>query len=121
MDTNEIMNNEVIETTEEIVKTSSGKALKVAGGIGLAVIAGVVAYKYIVKPMVDKRKAERKRLRSMRPMRSLLRTRIPRTPTSKEKRDHRGKASVTGCFPFSFYEREAAYATVFIRRTGHGI
>lgn len=59
MDTNEIMNNEVIETTEEIVKTSSGKALKVAGGIGLAVIAGVVAYKYIVKPMVDKRKVER--------------------------------------------------------------
>ena len=56
MDTNEIMNN---ETTEEIVKTSSGKALKVAGGIGLAVIAGVVAYKYIVKPMVDKRKAEK--------------------------------------------------------------
>ena len=53
MDTNEIMNNEVIETTEEIVKTSSGKALKVAGGIGLAVIAGVV------KPMVDKRKAEK--------------------------------------------------------------
>ena len=45
MDTNEIMNNEVIETT-------SGKALKVAGGIGLAVIAGVVAYKYIVKPML---------------------------------------------------------------------
>lgn len=44
MDTNETMNNEVIETTEEIVKTSSGKALKVAGGIGLAVIAGVVAY-----------------------------------------------------------------------------
>lgn len=34
MDTNEIMNNEVIETTEEIVKTSSWKALKVAGGIG---------------------------------------------------------------------------------------
>lgn len=62
MDTNEIMNNEVIETTEEIVKTSSGKALKVAGGIGLAVIAGVagvVAYKYIVKPMVDKRKVEK--------------------------------------------------------------
>ena len=54
MDTNEIMNNEVIETTEEIVKTSSGKALKVAGGIGLAVIAGVVAYKYIVKPMAEK-------------------------------------------------------------------
>lgn len=59
MDTNEIMNNEVIETTEEIVKTSSGKTLKVAGGIGLAVIAGVVVYKYIVKPMVDKRKAEK--------------------------------------------------------------
>ena len=59
MDTNEIMNNEVIKTTEEIVKTSSGKALKVAGGIGLAVIAGVVAYKYIVKPMVDKRKVEK--------------------------------------------------------------
>lgn len=62
MDTNEIMNNEVIETTEEIVKTSSGKALKVAGGIGLAVIAGVVAYKYIVKPMVDKRKVDKRKV-----------------------------------------------------------
>lgn len=59
MDINGILYDEVIETPEGVVEASSGEALKVAGGIGLAVIAGVVAYKYIVKPMVDKRKAEK--------------------------------------------------------------
>ena len=54
MEANEIMvNEEVIENTaEEIVKASSGKVLMVAGGIGLAVLAGVVAYKYVAKPAI---------------------------------------------------------------------
>ena len=62
MENNEIMNNneEVIETTtEEIVNASSGKGFKVAAGIGLAVLAGVVAYKYIGKPLLAKLKAKK--------------------------------------------------------------
>ena len=60
MDTNEIMvNEEVIEATEEIATASSGNGIKMTAGIGLAVLGGVVAYKYIVKPMVAKIKAKK--------------------------------------------------------------
>lgn len=60
MDTNEIMaNEEVVETAEEIVEVSSGKGFRIAAGIGLAVLAGVIAYKYVAKPMIAKFKAQR--------------------------------------------------------------
>ena len=60
MENNEILTNEeVMETTEEIVNASSGKGFKVAAGIGLAVLAGVVAYKYIGKPLLAKIKAKK--------------------------------------------------------------
>lgn len=60
MDTNEIMTNEeVIETTEEIVTASSGKTFKVVAGVGLTVLGGVVAYKYVIKPLVAKIKAKK--------------------------------------------------------------
>lgn len=59
METNEIMNNEVIETTEEIVKTTSGKVLKCVSEIGLVVACGFVAYKYIAKPIVNKLKTKK--------------------------------------------------------------
>ena len=62
MDTNEIMaNEEVIEVTEEIATASSGNGIKMAAGIGLVVLGGVAAYKYIVKPMVVKIKAKKER------------------------------------------------------------
>lgn len=60
MENNEILTNEeVMETTEKIVNASSGKGFKVAAGIGLAVLAGVVAYKYIGKPLLAKIKAKK--------------------------------------------------------------
>ena len=60
MENNEILTNEeVMETTVEIVNASSGKGFKVAAGIGLAVLAGVVAYKYIGKPLLAKIKAKK--------------------------------------------------------------
>ena len=61
MNTNEIMvNEEVIETTEGITTASSGNGIKMAVGIiALAVIGGVGAYRYIVKPMVAKIKAKK--------------------------------------------------------------
>lgn len=62
MENNEIMTNEeVMETTEEIVNASSGKGFKVAAGIGLAVLVGVVAYKYIGKPLLAKLKAQKEK------------------------------------------------------------
>lgn len=62
MENNEILTNEeVMETTEEIVNASSGKGFKVAAGIGLAVLAGVVAYKYIGKPLLAKIKAQKEK------------------------------------------------------------
>lgn len=64
MDTNEIMvNEEVIEVTEEIATAGSGNGIKMAAGIGLAVLGGVVAYKYLVKPMVVKIKAKKEQQR----------------------------------------------------------
>ena len=61
MNTNEIMvNEEVIETTEGIAKASSGNGIKMAAGIiALAVLGGIGAYRYIVKPMVAKIKAKK--------------------------------------------------------------
>lgn len=58
MENTEIMNNEVIEATEEIVETGMSKGIKVAAGIGLTVVVGVIAYKYVAKPVIAKIKAE---------------------------------------------------------------
>lgn len=68
METNEIMNNdEVIETTEEIIKTASKSRLSKFATIGAAMIAGGLAYKYIVAPTVKKIKSikERKGFRAI--------------------------------------------------------
>lgn len=57
MNTNEtIVNEEVIEMTEDIID-NSGKGLKMAGGIGLAVLGGVITYRCIVRPIVNKIKS----------------------------------------------------------------
>ena len=89
MENNEILTNEeVMETTEEIVNASSGKGFKVAAGIGLAVLAGVVAYKYIGKPLLAKIKAKKEETQetptwnSMNPMSKM---RIPRIFPNKKK------------------------------------
>src|SRR5574344_1372462 len=60
MDAKEIMtNDEVIETMEEIMETGTSKGFKIAAGVGLAVLAGGVAYKYIVKPIAAKIKSKK--------------------------------------------------------------
>lgn len=64
MDTNEIMANEdVIETTEEIAKVGSKKVFEAVAGIGLTVLGGFVAYKYVIKPMAAKIKAKKEQQR----------------------------------------------------------
>ena len=50
---------EVMEPTMEIAKATSGQGLKIAAGIGLAVLAGGIAYKYVAKPFVAKIKAKK--------------------------------------------------------------
>lgn len=53
MENNAIMNNEVIETTEEVIEnTGMSKGVKIATGIGLSVIVGFVVYKYVAKPVI---------------------------------------------------------------------
>lgn len=55
MEENTIMNNEeVMEVTEEIVKATSNGGFKKATTIGLAMIAGGLACKFIVEPAVAK-------------------------------------------------------------------
>ena len=55
MNNNEIMNNEVVEATEEVIENAGlSKGVKIAAGIGL----GVVVYKYVVKPVIANIKAQ---------------------------------------------------------------
>lgn len=59
MNNNEIMNNEVVEATEEVIEnTGLSKGVKIAAGIGLSVIVGVVVYKYVAKPVIANIKAQ---------------------------------------------------------------
>lgn len=53
MENTKIMNNEVIEATEEVIEnTGMSKGVKIAAGIGLGVVVGYVVYKYVAKPVV---------------------------------------------------------------------
>ena len=55
MNNTEIMNNEVIETAEEVIeKTGMSKGVKIAAGIGLS----VVVYEYVAKPVIANIKAQ---------------------------------------------------------------
>jgi hypothetical protein len=64
MEPNEMMvNEEVVETateaTEEIVKKSSGKGFKIAAGVGLVIVVGGLAVKYVIIPAANKIKAKK--------------------------------------------------------------
>lgn len=63
METNEIMNNEEImeTTTEEIVRASSCRGIRIAVGVGLTALVGVAIYKYVGKPIIAKIKARKER------------------------------------------------------------
>lgn len=53
MNNTEIMNNEVVEATEEVIEnTGLSKGVKVAAGIGLSIVVGVIVYKYVAKPVI---------------------------------------------------------------------
>ena len=58
MENTEIMNNDVVEATEEVIEnTGMSKGIKIAAGVGLSVVVGYVLYKYVAKPVVANIKA----------------------------------------------------------------
>lgn len=59
MDNNEIMVNEEVMEATEIATSGAGKGFKIAAGIGLTALGSVIAYKYVVKPIVAKIKAKK--------------------------------------------------------------
>lgn len=54
-----IVNEDVKDIAEEIVETTSKTDFSKVAGIGLVAVAGVLAYKHIVKPIMAKRKAKK--------------------------------------------------------------
>lgn len=56
METNNIMTNEATEVEEEVMTNNSNKALVNFGIAGGLLLVGGLAYKYIIKPINQKRK-----------------------------------------------------------------
>ena len=56
MENKDIMTNEVMEATEETIMNDSTKTLKTLGIIGGTLLVGGLAYKYAIKPMIQKHK-----------------------------------------------------------------
>lgn len=56
MENKDIMTNEVMEATEETIMNDSTKTLKTLRIIGGALLVGGLAYKYAIKPMIQKHK-----------------------------------------------------------------
>ena len=59
MENAEIMNNEVVEATEEVIENAGlSKGVKIAAGVGFSVVVGAVVYKYVAKPAIANIKAQ---------------------------------------------------------------
>ncbi len=62
---NEIMvNEELIEVTEDVVRDGSNLGFKMAVGFGLGLLVGVPTYKYIIKPIASKIRAKKEQRRT---------------------------------------------------------
>ena len=56
----EAMNETAESMVQEAAKGISSDVLKIAAGVGVGVIAGVILYKYVAVPLVAKFKARKK-------------------------------------------------------------
>lgn len=54
-----MVNEEVMEATEDVVTTKSGNAVKAVVGVGVVALVGRVIYKRVIKPIINKRKAKK--------------------------------------------------------------
>lgn len=54
MENNEIIIEEEVMELAEDISTGTGNVLKITTGVGLTVLGGFAAYKYIVKPVASK-------------------------------------------------------------------
>lgn len=59
METTNVLMDEVVEVTEEIVNESSGNFLKTVGVAGLVILGGILTTKYVIKPMMAKFKKKK--------------------------------------------------------------
>lgn len=60
MENNEIMvNEEIIEATEEVTTENSGNGLLIAAIVGGALLVGGIVYKKVIKPAIAKAKAKK--------------------------------------------------------------
>ncbi len=59
MENTEIMTNEIVEATGEVVeKTGLSKNVKIVAGVGLGALIGFAVYKYVGKPIIAKVKTK---------------------------------------------------------------
>lgn len=60
-----VAENEVMDVitdsdiVEEAVEQTTGSALKVAAGVGIGLAAGMILYKFAVRPLIDRIKARK--------------------------------------------------------------
>ena len=59
METTNVLMDEVVEVTEEIVNESSGNFLKTVSVAGLVILGGILTTKYVIKPMMAKFKKKK--------------------------------------------------------------
>lgn len=54
-----MVNEDIMDTVEDIANDGSSKALVIAAGVALAVGAGVLLYKKVIKPAIKRHKDEK--------------------------------------------------------------
>lgn len=62
MENNNEIKDEVVEVIEDMAfvpVVDNGKGFKIAAGVGLLGLGGVIAYKKVIKPMIAKIKAKK--------------------------------------------------------------
>lgn len=86
METNEILsNNEIVEeTTEQVTKAVSEKGMKTVVGFGIGVLAGMLIYRYIAKPIVATFRARKNQMQMEEDFDDFEETESQRYPLEEE-------------------------------------
>lgn len=86
METNEILSNDEIveEATEQVTKAVSGKGVKTVVGFGIGVLAGMLIYRYIAKPIAATLRAKRNQMQMQEDFDDFEETENQRNPLEEE-------------------------------------